>query len=44
MGLNGLNGCFFCSMGVLDLLCGGWWLWGKKKKQFPRGWETAFAI
>ena len=28
---------FFCSVGVgfalwvLDLLCGGWWLWGEKE-------------
>ena len=39
---------FFLWRGVggwfVDLLCGGWWLWGVIKKQFPRGWETAFAI
>lgn len=45
MGFKWIKWMFFVVwVWVLDLLCGGWWLWGKKKKQFPRGWETAFAI
>ena len=35
-----LNRCFFCSMGVVFFVA----RWGVIKKQFPRGWETAFAI
>ena len=31
---------FFCSMGVVFFVE----RWGVIKKQFPRGWETAFAI
>ena len=45
----GFKWMFFCSMGVF--LWYGWGCFfsvagrgGVKKKQFPRGWKTAFAI
>lgn len=47
MGFKWIKWMFFLVwVWVLDWLCGGWGVCGRgiKKKQFPRGWETAFAI
>ena len=41
MGFKWIKWMFFCCMGVVFFL---WRGGGIIKKQFPRGWETAFAI